>query len=139
MKRSVSLLLRLSLSAVLGSVCLLVRAQDAPPQEAFQAVHLIKVDTATHPEAEKTMLAAIADMNKAIVKAGCKTCIYHLWKVAGDSGKGLNYLQISYWPGREVYEKVHNSAEYAAASKNWESLRSVVADEGYFRFVELKP
>ena len=139
MKNAVSLLQRLTLCAAFASGCLLAQAEDTPPLEAFQAVHLIRVDPTSHPEAEKTMLAAIAEMNKAIVKAGCETCIYHLWKVAGDSGGGINYMQISYWPGREVYEKVHNSAEYSEASKNWQSLRSVVADEGYFRFVELKP
>jgi hypothetical protein len=139
MKIAISLLQRLALCAAFASGCLLAQAQDAPPQEAFQAVHLIRVDTTSHPAAEKTILAAIAEMNKAIVKAGCKTCIYHLWKVAGDSTGRLNYLQISYWPGREVYEKVHSSAEYNEASKNWQSLRSVVADEDYFRFVELKP
>jgi hypothetical protein len=126
------------ITLLFASGCLLLQAQD-PPQDAFQAVHLIRVDTASHPDAEKTMLAAIAEMNKAIVAAGCKACIYHLWKVVGDSKGNLNYLQISYWPGREVYEKVHNSAEYNEASKHWGSLRSVVTDEGYFRFVELKP
>jgi hypothetical protein len=138
MKNAISLLRRLTLCAF-ASGCLVTQAQDTPPQEAFQAVHLLRVDTTSHPEAEKTMLAAIAEMNKAIEKIGCKTCIYHLWKVAGNSGGSLNYLQISYWPGSEAYEKVHNSAEYNEASKNWQSLRSVVADEGYFRFVELKP
>ena len=139
MKSFAMLLQRLIFCTVLAAGWLLAQGQDTPPQEAFQAIHLIRVDTANHPGAEKTMLAAIAEMNKAIVKAGCKTCIYHLWKVVGDSAGQLNYMQLSNWPGREVYEKVHNSAEYNEASKNWESLRSVVADEGYFRVVELKP
>jgi hypothetical protein len=139
MKRSATLLHRLTFCAVLAAGRLLAQTQDTPPQEAFQAIHLIRVDTTNHPGAEKTMLAAIAEMNMAIVKAGCKTCIYHLWKVVGNSAGNLNYMQISSWPGREVYEKVHNSAEYNEASKNWESLRSVLADEGYFRVVELKP
>src|SRR5579859_7817916 len=105
MKNAISWLQRLTRCAAFASGCLLAQAQGTPPQEPFQAVHLIRVDTTSHPEAERTMLAAIADMNKAIVKAGCETCTYHLWKVTGDSGGRLNYLQISYWPGREVYEK----------------------------------
>jgi hypothetical protein len=78
MKNAISLLQRLILCAAFASGCLLAQALDTPPQGAFRAVHLIRVDTTNHRGAEKTMLAAIAEMNKAIVKAGCKACIYHL-------------------------------------------------------------
>jgi hypothetical protein len=91
------------------------------------------------PNAEKTVLAAIAGMNDAIVKAGCAKCVYHLWKVSGEPNGQYNYLQISFWPGREAYEKVHNSPEYSAASKNWPELRSVVKGEVYNRYVEIQP
>lgn len=113
-------------------------AQDSPPVQPFQATHLLWIDL-QQPNAEKTVLAAMAEMNKAIVKAGCRKCVYHLWKVAGEPNGNYNYLQISFWPGREVYDKVHNSPVYTAASKSWETLRSVVKGEVYNRYVEIKP
>ena len=58
-------------------------AQDSPPVQPFQATHLLWIDL-QQPNAEKTVLAAMAEMNKAIVKAGCRKCVYHLWKVAGN-------------------------------------------------------
>jgi hypothetical protein len=113
-------------------------AQDSPPVQPFHAVHLLWIDV-QQPDAEKTVLAAIAGMNKAIVKAGCPDCVYHLWKVSGDPNGKYTYLQIFFWPGREVYNKVHDSPEYAAASRNWATLRSVVKEEVYNRYVEIQP
>lgn len=115
-----------------------VLAQGEPPVGPFHTVHMIRID-GQQAGAERTMLTAIAAMNQAIVEAGCAECIYHLWKVSGEQQGTFNYLQISYWPGREVYDKVHNSPEYEAASKNWLLLRSAVMLELYNRFVEIKP
>jgi hypothetical protein len=55
------------------------RETPAPPAGPFEAVHLIRVKPDS-PDAQKRMLAALAAMNEAIVKAGCDSCIYHLWK-----------------------------------------------------------
>lgn len=113
-------------------------AQNDAPVGPFHAVHMLRIDP-QQANAEKIMLAAIADMNQAIVKAGCSSCIYHLWKVSGNQNGRYNYLQISSWPDRAVYENIHRSAAYTAASKEWLELRSVVQEEVYDRFEELEP
>jgi hypothetical protein len=127
---------RLALGFGLAAVAAL--AQEPPPPEGpFQAIHVIRVDT-QKTDAEKTLLKAISAMNQAIVKAGCRECIYHLWKGSIEQPGGGIYLQISAWPGRAVYDRIHNSAEYAEASKSWSELRSVVKEEFYNRYVEIK-
>ena len=113
-------------------------AQDVAPVGPFHTVHMIRIDK-QQAGAERAMLAAIAALNQAIVKAGCAECTYHLWRVEGEQQGTFNYLQISYWPGREVYDKIHNSPGYEAASKTWLLLRSAVTLELYNRFVEIKP
>ncbi len=128
--------LRLALCIALAAGCLL--SQDSPPAEPFQAVHLLWIDV-QQPNAEKAVLAAIAELNQAIVKAGCAECTYHLWKVVGATQGSYNYVQVSSWPSGAVYDKVHNSPEYLAASKNWLNLRSVVTREVYNRYVEVQP
>ena len=127
---------RLVLCAALTPGCVL--GQDAPPLGPFQAVHMLRVDL-QRADAEKTMLAAIAEMNKAIAKAGCPECIYHLWKVSGTQNGSYNYIQISHWPGSAVYLKVHNDPGYTAASGKFSELRSVVQEEVYNRFEEVGP
>jgi hypothetical protein len=114
-------------------------AQEAPipPAGPFEAVHLIRVKPGS-PDAEKRMLGALAAMNEAIVKAGCESCIYHLWKADLVSTDAYTYIQISFWPSGEVYDRVHSSPAYAAASNKWPELRSLLATEIYNRYVEIK-
>jgi hypothetical protein len=110
-------------------------AQDVPSQP-FQAVHLYNIKSAG---AEKTILAALADYNQAIKKAGCAKCIYHLWKGTDQKSGERNYLWISSWPGREVYVKVHQSDEYLAVEKRHPELGPALGNEIYDRYVEIKP
>lgn len=112
-------------------------SSGCPPIGPFHAVHMLRVDP-RQTNAEKMVLAAVSDMNKAIVKAGCSECIYHLWRVSGTQNGRYNYLQISNWPGGAVYERIHSSASYRAASKEWLELRSVVQEEVYDRFEEIE-
>jgi hypothetical protein len=136
MKNMTAHLHRLVLCATLTAGCAL--AQGNPPVGPFQAVHMLRVDP-QNAGAEKTMLAAIAEMNEEIAKAGCAECIYHLWKVSGKQNGSYNYIQISHWPGGAVYLKVHNDPGYAAASAKFSALRSVVQEEVYNRFEEVGP
>jgi len=75
-----------------GLLPAVAQSQDTPPNQPFQAVHLIKVPS---PDAEKSLLAALTDINKAIDKAGCTKCGYHLWKVFGTQAGDYNYLWMS--------------------------------------------
>jgi hypothetical protein len=110
--------------------------QDAPPNQPFQAVHLINLRSA---DAEKAFMAALTDINAAIAKAGCAKCEYHLWKVIGTQAGDYNYLWASNWPGREVYLKVHNSAEYQAAISKHQEMEAVMNTQIYNRYVEVTP
>ena len=110
--------------------------QDTPPNQPFQAVHLIKVPS---PDAEKTLLAVLTDINKAIVKGGCPKCEYHLWKVFGTQAGDYNYLWMSSWPGRDVYVKVHNSADYQGAFNKHPELEKIMDTQVYNRYVEVVP
>jgi hypothetical protein len=96
--------------AGLGTVAV---SQQSPPDQPFQAVHMI---AATKADDEKTLVAALDDLNGAIAKGGCPVCIYHLWKVYGQKSGPFNYLWTSNWPGRAIYETVHASAEYIDAT-----------------------
>ena len=124
-----------SLAFCAGLIVMTAMAQDLglPPDQPFQAVHLISVQ----PTAEKALLAAFADINMAIATAGCPQCAYHLWKVSGTQTGVYNYLQISSWPGREVYLKVHNSAEFNAAGKKHPEVAPYFHAQVYNRYVEV--
>jgi hypothetical protein len=89
-------------------------------------------------DAEKTMLAVIADYNAAIAKAGCKKCAYHLWKGTDPKTGARNYLWVSSWPGRDVYVKVHQSAAYQAVDKKHPEAQPLIEKEIYDRYVEVK-
>ncbi len=122
-------------SLVFAAACL--KAQDPPPAKSFQTVHLLWIDL-QQPNAESAVQSAIAGLNQAITKAGCPECTYHLWKVVDAAQGSYNYVQVSHWPSGAVYDKVHNSPGYIAASKNWVNLRSVVTKEAYNRYVEVQ-
>jgi hypothetical protein len=117
----------------------MAQEMPAPPSQPFQAVHLYHIDV-PGPEAEKKMIDAYAEINKAIAKAGCKKCVYHLWKAHEQPEKGINYIQVSWWPGREIYEKVHKDAGFLAAGKKAEpAFGSMVKEQTYNRYVEIVP
>ena len=112
----------------------LAQNNDEPPNQPFQAVHLIKLPT---DDAAKAFAAALADINAAIAKAGCRTCVYHLWKVYGTQSGEHNYLWISTWPGRDVYNKIHNDAGYQAAINRHQNLNPAQDTQIYNRYVEV--
>ncbi len=126
---------RVVLCIVLFAGCLW--AQDSAPDQPFQAVHLLWVDV-HQPSAEIAVRSAIAGLNQVITKAGCPECTYHLWKVVDAAQGSYNYVQVSQWPSGTVYDKIHNSPEYIAASRNWENIRSVVTRETYSRYTEIQ-
>ena len=110
-------------------------ANPVPDQE-FRTVHLLNLK----PAQEAELLANFADLNKMFAKLGCPTCSYHLWKVAGRQAGTYTYLWDASWPGRAVYEKLHNAPEWKAygetpAGKKMEELSK---NEIYNRMVELK-
>lgn len=122
-------------AVVYASLASLAMSQERPPDQPFQAVHMMMV----LPGEEKQLVAATRDINSAIAKAGCPACIYHLWKVTGQTVGPFNYMQVSDWPGRDVYEKVHASEEYKAAGKRHGDILSVVYRvQVYNRYVEVK-
>jgi hypothetical protein len=126
----------LFLCVTAGLLPAVAQNQDAPPTQPFQAVHLIKVAS---PDAEKSLLAALIDVNKAIAKGGCAKCEYHLWKVFGTQAGDYNYIWISSWPGRDVYVKVHSSADYQAAINKHPELEKIMDTQVYNRYVEVSP
>jgi hypothetical protein len=109
------------------------QAADTLPNQPFQAVHLISIPAA----GEKAVMADLADTNAAIVKAGCSSCVYHLWKVAGTQTGVYNYIRISSWPGRDVYIKVHSAAEYKAAIAKHPEVEPYYHAQVYNRYVEV--
>jgi hypothetical protein len=109
------------------------QTSDTVPNQPFQAVHLISVP----PSGEKAVMAHLADMNSAIVKAGCPSCVYHLWKVNGTQTGVYNYIRISSWPGRDVYVKVHDAADYKAAAARHPDVEPFYHAQVYNRYVEV--
>jgi hypothetical protein len=117
-----------------GLVSLAV-SQQSPPDQPFQAVHLI---AATKADDQQKLLNAMDDLNSAITKGGCPACIYHLWRTYGQQSGPFNFLWISSWPGRALYEKVHASAEYIDATRRHPEIGDVANGQIYNRYVEVK-
>jgi hypothetical protein len=136
MKKIASLVFYLSFCAVVSLVPAIAQNEDMPPAQPFQAVHQINVPSA---DGEKALMTALTDINVAIAKAGCAKCAYHLWKVYGTQAGGYNYLWTSTWPGREVYLKVHRSAEYQAALNKHKEIEAIMNSQTYNRYVEVIP
>jgi hypothetical protein len=134
MTKTPSSILGLALALTFGLVSAAAQNQDPPPDQPFQTVHLINLRSA---DVEKAMVAALTDINAAIAKAGCAKCAYHLWKVTGTQAGGYNYLWASNWPGRDVYVKVHNSADYQAAIDKHPALEEVMKTQTYNRYIEV--
>ena len=136
MKERAWFALRLAFCASMGLVSAAAQSLEMPPNEPFQAIHLINVRSANE---EKALLAAMADINAAIARAGCEKCAYHLWKVYGTQSGNYNHVWMSSWPGRDVYIKVHMSAEYQAVAKRHQDLEPILATQTYNRYVEVTP
>lgn len=126
-----SLIPHLFLIAAFGATVL---AQDAPPKEAFKAVHLVNLKS---PADVAALQAALADINKVVANAGYRDVRYRLYKVTGKQAGTYGYLWESSWPGGEVYDKVHKSAEWSASSKKHPGLDVLMKDEVYNRYVEV--
>ena len=107
-------------------------APPAPPDQPFKTVHLLSLPSGV---TESAFLAVLNDMNQATSKAGCQTCIYHLFKVYGEQAGNYSYLYEAAWPGRAVYTKIHAAPEWMAASKRHPELGK--ATEIYNRYVEV--
>ena len=137
-------------AAVLLSAPLLAQGAAAPakpaaaaaatpnpvPDQEFRAVHLLNLTAAQ----ETDLLASFAELNKMFMKLGCTTCNYHLWKVAGQQAGAYTYLWESSWPGKAVYEKLHNAPEWKAysATPAGKKITEIQKGEVYNRFVEVK-
>ena len=119
---------------VLFSICdARAQTQDATPKGAFRTVHLVNLKT---PTDVATLQSAIAEMNNAVAKAGAKDVRYRLYKVTGTQTGSQAYMWDSSWPSGEVYDKVHKSAEWIAATKK-HPLDAVTADQIYNRYIEV--
>ena len=68
-----------------------LKAQNPPPAQPFQAIHLLWIDV-QQPNAENAVRSAIQGLNQAITKAGCPECIYHLWRVVDATSGSYNYV-----------------------------------------------
>ena len=109
------------------------RAQEPAPTEAFKAVHLLTLTTSD----VATLLTALADMNAAVAKAGHPEIRYRLYKVAGKQQGTHNYMWESSWPSGAVYEQVHQSAPFQAATQKHPEMERLMKDEVYNRYVEV--
>ena len=123
-------------AVVFASLVSLAVSQDRPPDQAFRTVHLT---VSTQPDTERILLAAIKDLNGEIAKAGCPTCIYHLWKAYGEQSSPYTYMWSAAWPDRATYEKIHDAAGYNAAWERHPELEPVRDGEIYNRYVEVTP
>lgn len=109
-------------------------SQDLPTGE-FKALHLFNLSS---PDAEKQLVAALDDLNKAIVQAGQPKSTYRAWKVAGKQEGNTTYLFESTWPSGAVYETVHNGPAYKAAFARMSAVaENLFKDHVYNRYVPL--
>ena len=131
MRQVHSLVLHLVVIAAFATPAL---AQDAPPKEAFKALHLVTLKSAADVT---TLQAAIADMNKAVATAGHPDIRYRVYKVFGKQAGAHNYLWESSWPSGDVYQKVHEHPEWVAASRKHPELEALMKGEVYNRYVEV--
>ena len=126
---------------LVGAVLLLMlcatpaAAQEAPPSSAFRAIHLMEL---TDSEAE-TVQTALADFNSVLAKMGYADIRYRLYKVFGPQAGRYNYLWESVWPSGQIYQKVHDSAEWVSVAERNSALNALMKDELYNRFVEVAP
>ncbi|MBA3295624.1 MAG: hypothetical protein H0U19_01705 [Acidobacteria bacterium] len=130
MRRINVMFLLVLLVAVLGAG---PRAQEPAPKEAFKAVHLV---TLTSTDLA-TLLTALADMNAAIADAGHPEIRYRLYKVVGKQAGNYDYMWESSWPSGAVYDQVHKSPAFQAATKKHPEMDRLMKNETYNRYVEV--
>jgi hypothetical protein len=106
----------------------------APPAGPFRAVHLMNMTA----EQEAKYMAFVRDANQQFAKLGCAACAYHVYKVGAAGGGKYNHMQVSEWPGRDVYVKLHTDANFRAIDKKHPIRAEVEKTEFYDRFVEVK-
>jgi hypothetical protein len=122
-------------AVALGMLVISTAAQEAPPTQAFKAVHLTNLT----PQQVAALQAWMTDMNAVIAKAGHPDVRYRLYKVTGKQAGKYEYMWESSWPGGEVYRKVHDSPEWTAVSGRHPGLGGLLQDEIYNRYVEVLP
>ena len=125
--------LDLVLVAALGTVAL--QGQEPAPKQAFKAVHLITLT----PDEERTLLAALGELNTAIAQAGHPEVRYRLYKVIGKQAGSYSYMWESSWPSGALYDEVHKSNEFQAATKKHPEIEEMMKKEVYNRYVEVTP
>jgi hypothetical protein len=109
------------------------QVQEPPPTGPFKAVHLVSLT-----DAEVAALQdAIAELNAVVAKAGHPDVRYRLYKVVGKQAGDFNYLWESTWPSGAVYQKVHDSPEWAATVKKQSAIDALMKKEVYNRYVEV--
>lgn len=130
MRRKHSLLFLFLVVAVLGTG---PRAQEPAPTGAFKAVHLVTLT----PADVSTLLAGLADLNAAITQAGHPEVRYRLYSVVGKQAGNYNYLWESSWPSGTVYDQVHKTPAFGAATKRHPEMERLMKNEVYNRYVEV--
>jgi hypothetical protein len=121
---------------ILGAVASTALAQQnpAPPTGPFRAVHLMNMTA----EQEAKYMAFVKEANQQFAKLGCAACAYHVYKVGAAGGGKYDHMQVSEWPGRDVYMKLHTDADFRAIDKKHPIRAEVEKSEFYDRFVEVK-
>jgi hypothetical protein len=109
-------------------------AQEAPPAEAFRAVHLTNLT----PPQVAALQAWMRDINTAMGKAGHKEVSYRLYKVTGKQSGKYAYMWESSWPSGQVYKEVHDSPDWKTIAGKHAGINELLKDEIYNRYVEVK-
>ena len=131
MMRTIRTVFGLLVAVTLGAVVL--HAQESRPKEAFKAVHLVTLT----PAQEATLLAALADVNASVAQAGHPDIRYRLYKVSGKQVGNFSHLWESSWPSGAVYDQVHESPAFQAATKKHPQLAELMKTDTYNRYVEV--
>ena len=131
MMRAKWIVFGLLMAVTLGAVVL--HAQEPRPTEAFKAVHLVTLT----PAQEATVLAALADVNASVAQAGHPDIRYRLYKVTGRQAGNFSHMWESSWPSGAVYDQVHQSPSFQAATKKHPQLEELMKTDIYNRYVEV--
>jgi len=110
-------------------------AQEPAPKEPFKTVHLMTLT----PTDVATLLTVFPDMNAALAEAGHPEIRYRLYKVVGAQAGNFNYMWEASWPGGAVYDQVHQSPAFQAATQKHPEMQRLMTNEVYNRYVEVKP
>jgi hypothetical protein len=110
-------------------------AQEPAPKGAFKTVHLVTLG----PTEESMLTAALAEINAAVAKAGHPQIRYRLYKVTGKQAGDYNYMWEATFPSGAVYDAVHKSPAFEAATKKHPEIDQLMKNEVYNRYVEVTP